>query len=188
MQKYLLLWLLMKTNILVFCDSSTIKHNDKSISKMSSIYFYQKKSKKVHIEILEEEDNNIAELMNLIKTLFILDEFSSDFKKNHPIIIYNDCRYAIDTMNQFLSYVKKMRGIPELLDYYKEYKKCKFEKTNRYYAFKICEKRILRARFSPSKLIFALMHLMDTNKISFKWIPREENTLADMMSKSEKTI
>lgn len=173
----------MKTKIEVFCDVSSIVIYEKNISKLVCVVNYLKNPIKMNISIIEEGNNNKAELYNVINALYLSKSVHYDIKKNHPIIIYSDSRYAVDTMNQFLCYVKKLRGIPELYTFFLENGYCKYEKNNKYFSYNKARKRIVSCGKNPNTIIFALMKLMDTNYIEFKWIPREDNQMADELSK-----
>lgn len=169
----------MKSHIYIYCDSSTI--GDKS--QISSIYYRNKKSFKMHIEIIDESNNNYGELINIIKNIEIILSLDNNLKKNYEIIIYNDSMYAIDTMNEFLSYVKKMRGIPSLYKYYLENGYALYEKNRRYYSFTKAVKRFKKIKVNDKNVVLSLMQIMNTNKITFKWINREKNEKADKLSK-----
>lgn len=173
----------MKTTIEIYCDAAINKVDDVSFSKMASIFYYQRKIIKIHIDKIKEDNNNKAELLNVVNTLNLLDDLGLNLTKNHPIVIYSDSRYAIDTMNQILVYTKKLRGIPEYYNYFKEYKKAKYEKNQKYYRFIKASKRLNKINVSNIEIVHKLMEIMDRNNIRFQWIPRDENLLVDKLTK-----
>lgn len=173
----------MKTKIEIFCDSSSIVVNNKNLSKLVSIVNYTKKPIKINFTLIEECNNNKAELINVVNALYLSKSINYNIKKNHPIIIYSDSRYAIDTMNQFFAYVKKMRGIPTLYDFFLLNGYCEYQKNYKYFSYKKARNRIISCGKNPNTIIKALMKLMNTNYIEFKWIPREKNEMADKLSK-----
>lgn len=173
----------MKTKIEVFCDSSSYEINNKNISKLVSIYFYMNKPIKINVKLIEENNSNKAELINLLDSIKKCNSFNKDIKSNNPIIIYSDSRYAVDTINQFTSYVKQLRGNKYLYDYFLKNKHLLYQDTNKYFSFTKAKKRIISCDEKPEEIIFLLMELMNTNKLNFKWIPREKNQKADYFSK-----
>lgn len=173
----------MKTKIEVFCDSSCNKVGDKDISKLVSIYFYMNRPIKINVNVIQENNSNRAELINLLNCIKICNSLDREIKANNPIIIYSDSRYAIDTLNQFFSYVKQLRGNKNLYDYFLQNNYCQYQKTNKFFSYSKANKRIFYCNEDPNEIINILMNLMNTNKLIFKWIPRDENQKADYFSK-----
>lgn len=174
----------MKTNIDIYCDVSTNTLDNKIVSKLVFIIkIFKKNYKDPIITIIDETDNNKAELINVVNAINKIDKVSYSVKKNYPITIYSDSRYAVDILNQFLVYVKKMRGQPYIYRHFL----CKGtflkEKNNKYYKFKKCCYKLEKSGIDTKKLIILLMNIMNTNKISFKWINRKKNQETDKLAK-----
>lgn len=173
----------MKTKIEVFCDASSKSINGKELSKLISIFNHKKSVIKINITIIEEINNNKAELINLLNAIKICNSFEKEIKGNHPIIIYSDSRYAIDTVNQFFAYVKQLRGNPTLYHFFEENGYCMYQKTNKYFSYSKARKKINSCNIDSNEFILTFMELMNTNYIEFKWLPREKNKKADDFSK-----
>ena len=148
-----------------------------------NIKMYKKDYGKPHITTIKEKDNNKAELINVVNAIREVANIPNDKKRNYPIKIYSDSQYAMDTLNQFLVYVKKMRGIPELYNYFKENNIFYYEKNKKFYGVLRSKKELVSCKINFRLLVFDLMKIMDTNNIKFQWIPRQENEEVDQISK-----
>lgn len=90
----------MKTVIEVFCDISTNEINKIPLSKMAyNIKMFKKNYGEPRISIIHEDNNNKAELINVVNAIRELAKIPYDKKRNYPIVVYSDSRYAVDTMN-----------------------------------------------------------------------------------------
>lgn len=159
----------------IYCDFSSKgnKHQGAYIIKRYKKTFLYKSF------LSDIDENNKGELTCVIKSL---EELINLNIYNSKIIIHNDNQVVIDKLDDFFTYIKVFRFRRDLYHHYLMQNLHK-EKTYKYFRFVKACNYLNRYGINDILLSKTLMHLMENNKIIFKWIPRSLNIEADTLSK-----